>query len=38
LRYLTAEVTGLTITGGTTTTDGAYTVRTFTTTANLVIS
>ena len=29
--YLTSDVTGLTVTGGTATTDGSYTVRSFTT-------
>jgi len=38
IRYLTADATGLTITGGTATTSGSYTVRTFTATGNLVIA
>jgi hypothetical protein len=31
VRYLTSDATGLTVTGGTATTDGSYTVRTFST-------
>jgi hypothetical protein len=31
VRYLTSDVSGLTVTGGTATTDGSYTVRSFTT-------
>jgi hypothetical protein len=37
-RYLTTDAAGKTITGGTTTTSGAYTVRTFTASGNLVIA
>ena len=38
IRYLTSSASGFTITGGTATTSGSYTVRTFNSTANLVIS
>jgi hypothetical protein len=44
VRYLTADTTasatqtGLTITGGTVTTSGNYTIHTFTSTSSLVIS
>jgi len=38
VRYLTNDASGATITGGTATTDGLYTVRTFTGSGNLVIS
>ena len=38
VRYLTSAATGYTISGGTTNTYGSYTSRTFTGTANLVIS
>ena len=38
LKYLTADAAPYTITGGTATTSGLYTVRTFTATGNLVIS
>lgn len=38
IRYLTSLATGKTITGGTATTYGTYTVRTFTSTGSLVIS
>jgi hypothetical protein len=37
-RYLTADSQGLTISGGTATTSGAYTVRTFTSSGSLVIT
>jgi len=37
VRYLTADASGLSITGGTATTSGSYTVRTFTSTGNLII-
>jgi hypothetical protein len=36
--YLTADATGLTITGGTSSTSGSYTVRTFTSSGSLVIA
>jgi hypothetical protein len=38
LRYLTADATGLTITGGTKTTADAYTVHTFTSSSTLVVA
>jgi Fibronectin type III domain len=38
VRYLTSSATGLTITGGTATTSGSYTVRTFNSSGSLVIS
>jgi len=38
VRYLTAVASGVTITGGTATTDGLYTVRTFTGSGSLVIT
>jgi hypothetical protein len=38
VRYLTADATGRTITGGTATTSGLYTVRTFTASGSLVIA
>jgi len=38
VRYLTSAASGATITGGTATTDGSYTVRTFTGSGSLVIS
>jgi hypothetical protein len=38
IRYLTADANGLTVTGGTETTSGSYTVRTFTASGSLVIS
>jgi hypothetical protein len=38
VRYLTADVSGRTITGGTATTSGSYTVRTFTASGSLVIA
>jgi hypothetical protein len=38
VRYLTADATGNTITGGTATTSGSYTVRTFLTSGSLVIA
>jgi hypothetical protein len=37
-KYLTADASGLTITGGTATTSGSYTVRTFTASGSLVIA
>jgi hypothetical protein len=37
-RYLTADATGLTITGGTKTTSGSYTVHTFLASSSLVIA
>jgi hypothetical protein len=37
-RYLTADSGGFTISGGTATTSGAYTVRTFTASGSLVIA
>ena len=36
--YLTADATGLTVTGGTVTTSGLYTIRTFTTSGSLVVA
>jgi len=38
VRYLTADASSLTITGGTATTSGSYTVRTFTSSGSLVIA
>jgi len=38
VRYLTSAASGFTITGGTATTSGSYTIRTFTGSGNLVIS
>ena len=38
IRYLTSSATGLTITGGSATTSGSYTVRTFNSSGSLVIS
>jgi hypothetical protein len=38
VRYTTTEASGLTITGGTPTTYGTYTVRTFTSSGSLVIT
>jgi hypothetical protein len=38
VRYLTADASGSTITGGTATTSGSYTVRTFTASGSLVIA
>jgi hypothetical protein len=38
VRYLTTDATGLTITGGTATTSGSYTIRTFTASGSLVVS
>jgi hypothetical protein len=38
LRYLTSDATGYTITGGTATTSGSYTVRTFLASGSLVIA
>jgi hypothetical protein len=38
VRYLTSEASSFTITGGTATTSGTYTVRTFTATGSLVIA
>jgi hypothetical protein len=38
VRYLTASATDATITGGTKTTSGSYTVHTFTSTGSLVIA
>jgi hypothetical protein len=38
VRYLTADAASFTITGGTATTSGSYTVRTFTASGSLVIS
>jgi hypothetical protein len=38
VRYLTADATGRTITGGTETTSGSYTIRTFTASGSLVIA
>jgi hypothetical protein len=38
IRYLTADASGTTITGGTSTTSGSYTVRTFTASGSLVIA
>jgi hypothetical protein len=38
IRYLTADANGLTVTGGTETTSGSYTIRTFTSSGSLVIA
>jgi hypothetical protein len=38
VRYLTADATGFTITGGTSSTSGSYTIRTFTSAGSLVIA
>jgi hypothetical protein len=38
VRYLTEDATGKTITGGTETTSGSYTIRTFTASGSLVIA
>ena len=38
MRYLTSALAGKTLTGGTVTTDGLYTVRTFTASGNLVVA
>jgi hypothetical protein len=38
IRYLTSDVGGLTVTGGTKTTYGSYTVHTFTSSGSLVIN
>ena len=38
VRYLTSDATGLTITGGTGTISGSYTVRTFTSSGSLVVA
>jgi hypothetical protein len=38
LRYLTADASSLTITGGTKTTSGAYTIHTFNSSSSLVIA
>jgi len=38
VRYLTANAVGTTITGGTTTTSGVYTIRTFTASGSLVVA
>jgi hypothetical protein len=38
VRYLTSNASGFTVTGGTATTSGSYTVRTFTASGSLVIS
>jgi hypothetical protein len=38
LRYITADATGFSVTGGTETTSGQYTIRTFTSSGSLVIS
>ena len=38
VRYLTADAVGRTITGGTATTSGSYTIRTFTSSGSLVIA
>jgi hypothetical protein len=38
VRYLTADATGFTTTGGTSTTSGSYTIRTFTSSGSLVIA
>jgi hypothetical protein len=38
IRYLTTDIGSLSITGGTTTTSGSYTIRTFTTSGSLVIA
>jgi hypothetical protein len=38
VRYLTADASGRTITGGTATTSGSYTIHTFTASGSLVIA
>jgi hypothetical protein len=38
IRYLTADATGRTITGGTSSTSGLYTFRTFTSSGSLVLA
>jgi hypothetical protein len=38
VRYLTADASGSTITGGTETTSGSYTVRTFLASGSLVVA
>jgi hypothetical protein len=38
VRYLTANAVGKTITGGTITTSGSYTIHTFTSSGSLVIA
>jgi hypothetical protein len=38
VRYLTADATSFTITGGTATTSGSYTIRTFTASGSLVVA
>jgi hypothetical protein len=38
LRYLTTDAVGYTITGGTKTTSGSYTIHTFTSSSSLVIA
>jgi hypothetical protein len=37
LRYLTSDATGLSVSGGTITTSGSYTIHTFTTSGTLAI-
>ena len=38
VRYLTSDALGFTVTGGTATTSGAYTIHTFTASGSLVIA
>ena len=38
VRYLTADASGWTISGGTSTTSGSYTIHTFTSSGSLVVS
>ena len=38
VRYLTADVTGISVTGGTTTTSGSYTIHTFGSSGSLVVA
>jgi hypothetical protein len=38
MRYLTANAGGFTFTGGTVTTSGSYTIRTFTASGSLVLA
>jgi 3-oxoacyl-(acyl-carrier-protein) synthase len=38
VRYLTADASGFTITGGTTSTSGSYTIHTFNSSSSLVIA
>jgi hypothetical protein len=38
VRYLTADATGFTITGGTVSTSGSYTIHTFNSSSSLVVS